>query len=169
MSDDTSSDPIDLRDLLSKTAGDFPDRPDLPAAKTFFGKLISVAADRSRQKQTPLLRFSVRLTDPGKDVTASEMERITKEGFTLADYDTTAEYYLTPAAMPMLRRFLETIGMGTNVSFIDFLKLDPQTCLPTSETQEVIRGQDVIARTQSLSENGRVYLRLDSVAGVKRD
>lgn len=162
------SDPIDLRDLLNKPASDFPDMPDLPGAKTFYGKLIDVVADHSRQKQTPLFRFGVRLTDPGSDVTEAELAKIKDAGFSLADYQYSADFYLTPNAMRMFRRFTESLGFPTNVPFAEMLKLD-DNCNPTEATKELIRGRDVIVRTPPMDDKGRVYNRADSIAGVKRD
>jgi len=149
--------------------GDYPDMPDLPPAKTFFGKLVSVAADVSREKKTPFFRFTARITDPGKDVTESELEKIKSAGFSLADYNVTSDHYLTPNSMRMFRRFMESLGFPPNVSFVDALKLNPETLNPTEETQELIRGKDVIMRTPAMDGNGRVYNRMDSMAGTKRD
>lgn len=163
-----ASDPIDLRDLLNKPLGDYPDRPNLPGAKTFFGKLVKVETDHSRQKKTPLFRFFARLTDPGKDVTQAEMKAVADAGFSLADYEVFAEYYVTPNAMPIFRRFVESLGFPPNVTFVESLKLD-ENCNPTQETQELIRGKDVICRTQAPDDQGRVFARLDSIQGTKRD
>ncbi len=163
-----TSDVLDLRGLLTKPLGDYPDLPDLPAAKHFYGKIISVSADLSSKKQTPLFHFPVRLTDQGDDVTEEEMKKIRENGFSLADYSVFADFYLTPNAMKMLRRFCEGFGLPTNVPVFESMKLDPQTLNPTEATQELFRGRDVLCRTGAKDQNGRVYLRLDSIAAVKR-
>lgn len=164
-----SDDALNLRELLGKPASDFPDLPDLPAKKTFYGKLIGIGADTSSQKQTPLFRASVRLTDPGKDVTEDDLKAMREGGFSLADYETFAEFYLTPNAMKIFRRFLESLNFPMNVRLAEMLKLNPENLNPTDETQELFRGRDVICRTGDKDDKGRVYRRLDSIAGVKRD
>ncbi len=164
-----NNDALDLRELLNKPAGDFPDLPDLPPAKTFYGKIIGMVPGLSTQKQTPYFEFKVRLTDPGEDVDKREMDKIREAGFSLADYDTIAQFYLTPNAMKMFRRFQESLGLPINVPIVEVWKLDPQTLNPTDETQDLIRGRDVICRTGAKDDKGRVYRRLDSIAGIKRD
>lgn len=171
MSDTTTDtgDVLDLRELLAKPLGDFPDLPDLPANKTFYGKIINITAGVSSQKQTPFFRLGVRLTDPGKDVTDAEIEKIKSAGFSLADYNVWADFYLTPNAMKMFRRFMDTLGFPSNIPLVEMLKLNPENLEPTDETQELFRGRDVIVRTGQLDDKGRVYSRLDQIAGVTRD
>ncbi len=159
---------VNFLDLLKQPLSAYPDRPNLPGSKTFFGKLLSMEADSSTVKHTPLYRFRCRLTDPGQDVTADELKAISAAGFNLGDYEVFAEYYITPNAMSMFRRFVSTLGCPDSVSFVDFLKLDPETGIPTAETQEAIRGLDVIVKTQAADDKGRVYARLDTMAGIKR-
>ncbi len=157
---------LDMRDLLHSPLSDFPDRPSLPAKALFYGKLIGLGADRSSQKQTPFLKFSVRLTEPGREVPLSAMNAIETGGFSLSDYDVWAEFYITKPAMPMLRGFLDSIGLGGK-SFVEALKLDPETCVPTAESQDVVRGIDVVCYTPEKGDNGRVYGKLAMIAGRK--
>lgn len=157
---------VDFRDLLSKPLGDFPDRPNLPGAKTFYGKLVSLSAGLSKAKGTPFFRFDVRLTDGGQDVKPTDLEPLVKGGFSLADYETFAEFYLTNGAMPMLRRFLQSIGFAEGTTFKEALRLS-DNYEPTPESQEAIRGIDVICRTQAPDDQGRVFNRLDSLMGRK--
>lgn len=164
MADDT-----DYRDLLNQPLGDFPDRPSLPPQRNFYGKLVGVSSGVTTQKGTPFLRFDVRLTDAGKDVRADELAAITAAGFSLADYDVWSEFYLTKNAMPMLRGFLNSLGFNANEqTFVELLGLDRQTGEPTQNSQDIVRGLDVIARTGEKGDNGRVYGRLANLAG-KRD
>lgn len=163
-----SDDVLDLRDLLSKPGSDFPDLPDLPPAKTFFGKLLGVTADHSSVKKTPFFRFDIRLTDPGADVTEADLKPVKEGGFSLADYTFNADFYLTPNAMKMLRRFNDSLGFPSNVPIAELMKLD-DNCNPTQETQELYRGRDVIVRTGPKDDKGRVYNRADSCAGTKRE
>lgn len=156
---------VDFRDLLAKPLGDFPDRPSLPGLKTFYGKLVSVSAGLSSQKKTPFFRFDARLTDGGKDVRKEDLNQIVASGFSLADYEVWAEFYLTPGAMPMLRSFLETLGFNGSTTFKEALKLNDQG-EPTADSQEAIRGLDIVCRTQAPGDNGRVYGRLDMMAGT---
>jgi len=164
-----SESPVDLRDLLNKPLSDFPDLPDLPGGKYFYGKLIGMTAGHSQQKQTPYFRFAVRLTDPGKDVTAAELQKIADGGFSLADYQVYSDFYLTPGAMRMFRRFLTSLGFPESASFMEALSLDSESGNPTSETIDKIRGLDVLCKTQAPADNGRVYSNLDTISGVKRD
>jgi hypothetical protein len=164
MSDPTE--PVDLAGLLDKPMGEFLDLPDLPAKKTFYGKITGVYADRSSRKETPLYRFTAKLTDPGADVPAKVIEDLKKQGFTLSDYEASANFYLTPNAMKILRRFLETLGFSPAVSIRANMKIDTDGN-PTAETQDVFRDRDVIIRTPEAADNGKVYLQnVDSMAGV---
>ncbi len=169
----------DLRDLLSRNLGDFPDKPSLPGKKTFFGNIVGIQADKSSQKETPLYRFTAKLTDQGKDVTDLDMAPITSAGFSLSDYEASAEFYLTPNAMSMLRRFLVTLGFAQNINFFDALKLDPHGN-PTEQTLEIIKGLPVVVVTPASIEVERpddegmirkekvTYLNRCSMAGVKK-
>jgi hypothetical protein len=172
MSDDTETnvetggnDPVNLIELLNKPMSDFPDLPNLPGQKWFYGKLTGVAASHSRQKQTPLYDFGIRITDPGKDVTTADLAVITSKGFSLADYEAHALFYVTPNAMKMLRRFLTSLGFAESVSFVEALGLD-QNGNPTAATQEKIRGRDVIFRTPAADDQKRVFLsNVDMISG----
>lgn len=158
-----------LAELLDKPLGDFPDLPDLPGQRWFYGKLTGeVEPGHSRQKATPFFKFGVKVTDPGQDVTAAELDKIKSAGFALADYEAGATFYLTPDAMKMLRRFLTSLGFPENVSFRANMKLDADGN-PTAETAEVFRDKDVMFRTQAATDQGRVYINnVDQIAGVKR-
>jgi len=161
-----SGDALDLQELLNKTSGDFPDLPDLPPKKTFYGKLTGeVTAGRSRERQTPYYNFKVRLTDRGKDVTDAEMAVIAAAGFNLGDYPAGVNFYLTPGAMPMFRRFCDSIGLDPNKTFREKLRVDANG-VPTQETTEIIRGIDVTCITPEKGNNGRVYVaNMDQVGG----
>lgn len=173
MADDTEnqaeieSTDIDFHDLLDAPLSDFPDRPSLPALALFKGKLIGVTAGKSSQKKTPFLRFNVRLTEAGRDVPASRMKAIADAGFSLSDYETWGEFYLTKAAMPMLRTFMETLGFSTSMSTKEQLKLN-ENYAPTDESQDAIRGLDVICTTQEAGDNGRVFGRLANITGTAK-
>jgi hypothetical protein len=150
---------------------DFPDLPDLPAGKTFYGKLLSLSAGQSSQKLTPLFHFDVRITDPGADVSPDVIKKIADSGFSLSDYNVGADFYLTPNAMKMLRRFLGTLGFSSNVTFREALHLTEKG-EPTQETQEIVRGKDVMIKMPQMNENGRVYTNNVAsggfISGVKR-
>lgn len=161
MADET----VDFRELLEAPLSNFPDRPPLPADALFDGKLIGCSAGVSSVKGTPYLRFPVRLTDPGPQVPASAMKTITDAGFTLADYDVWSDFYLTKAAMPMLRAFLLSLGFSESMSTKEQLKLDDNYS-PTEATQEAVQGIDVKAQTGKADVNGRVYSNLARLAGT---
>jgi hypothetical protein len=157
----------DLLELLKKPMSEFPDLPNLPPKKHFYGKLLGMTAGHSSQKQTPLYNFKIRITEPGKDVTASELATITDAGFSLSDYEVGANFYLTQNALKMLRAFLSSLGFPPNVSFYDNLKLD-EVGNPTPDTQEAIRGLDVMFAVPQPGDNGRVFLgNVDNVVGVE--
>lgn len=159
---------VDFRDLLSQPASNFPDLPELPAQKHFFGKILGISAGHSSQKKTPLFHVSARLTDPGKDVEKETLDKIANAGFSLSDYEVGADFYLTPNAMKMFRRFTESLGFNPNVSFMESLKL-AQDGNPTNETQELLRGMDVMIQTPAPADNGRVYAQNGcAISGVKR-
>jgi hypothetical protein len=164
---------VDFRELLNKPMSDFPDMPDLPAGKTFYGKLVGMTADQSRNKGTPFFHFDIRLTDPGKDVDEASLKKLSDAGFSLADYTVGANFYLTQRAMTMFRRFVTSCGFSPNVSFTEALKLNQDTGEPTPETIDVIRGIDVMIKTPPMQENGRVYTQNVTsdgmITGVKRE
>jgi len=165
---------VDFRDLLNKPMSDFPDLPDLPAQKHFFGKLISMNAGASRQKQTPLFHFDVRLTDPGEDVPPDFLKKLADAGFNLADYNQVgADFYLTANSMKMLRRFATSLGFSPNASFTEVFHLDTEG-VPTNETQDKLRGLDVLVKIPSAGQNNRVYANNvnsenGSISGTKRE
>lgn len=162
-----SDDPVNLIELLNKPLSDFPDLPNLPGSKWFYGKLTGeITAEHSRQKSTPFYHIGLRITDPGKDVTASELKSIADAGFSLADYEAGANFYVTPNAMKMLRRFLTSLGFPENSSFVEALALDPETGNPTAETKDKLRGRDVMFRTPTADDQNRVYLNnVDMISG----
>lgn len=157
----------DLMDLLKKPMSEFPDLPSLPPKKHFYGKLLGMTAGHSSNKQTPFYCFNIRITEPGKDVTESELAVVTDAGFSLADYQVGSNFYLTQNALKMLRSFLTSLGFPPNVSFYDNLKLD-DVGNPTSDSQDAIRGMDVMFQTPDKGDNGRVYVgNVDNLTGVK--
>ncbi len=165
---DSNNTTVDLRDLLDKPGTDFPDRPNLPGGRYFYGRLIGIEAGHSKNKQTPLFHFDVRLTDAGKDVLSEEMEKVTSAGYSLADFRCGRDFYLTPNAMPMLWGFLESLGFQRTSGLRDTLSLD-RDGLPTSATVDKIRGRDVLIKTPPADDRGRVFINnVDSIAGIQR-
>lgn len=161
------NDTLSLRDLLEKPMSEFPDLPDLPAKKSFFGKLRAMSAGHTRTQGLPLYHIEVQLIDPGKDVPQTWLDDLKKAGFTLGDYNVYRDFVLSPNAMKFFRRFSDSIGMDPNKSTRENYKLD-ENYNPTTETQDVIRGKDVLCITQDAGDNGRVYFNLDSIMGVKK-
>lgn len=161
-----ADDPVNLIDLLNKPMSEFPDLPNLPGSKWFYGKLTDVTAEHSRDKKTPFYHFTGRVTDPGKDVQQSELAPIAAGGFSLSDYEFGANFYLTPNAMKMLRRFVTSLGFPESVSFMEALALDTETGNPTAATREKVRGLDVMFRTPAADDQKRVYLNsVDMITG----
>lgn len=165
MADET----VDLRELLSRPMSDFPDLPDLPPRKDFFGKITGIQSKLSTQKQTPFFQIDAKLTDPGPNVTDADLKAIKDGGFSLGDYTVNANFYLTPNAIRMFRRFLTSIGFAENLNFVTALKLD-ENLNPTEETMKVLVGRDVVCRTQAADQaSGRVYNNLDMMSGVQKE
>lgn len=174
-----SDDVLDLRDLLDRPLSDFPDRPNLPGGKHFYGKLAGLEASReTSEKATPFLRFTGRLTDPGEDVPKDEMAKLREMGFALSDYEFGRKFHITPGAMPFLRRFLVSLGASENVSFVKILALSPDyhpanpetyARAITSQSIENIRGRDVLIKTpMPYGENRVVFLNnVDEIIGIK--
>lgn len=164
-------DDANFLELLQKPMSDFPDMPNLPGDSFFFGKLLGVSAGHSSQKETPLFNFEIRPTAPGKDVPAKALEDMVNGGFTLADYTVQAQFYLTPKAMTMFRRFVVSLGFPESTPFIEALALNPETGEPTEETQERVRGKNVMFKTQSpYGDQKIVFLsKVASIVGVKDD
>lgn len=164
MADET----FDYRELLKQPMSNFPDRPNLPGNKTFYGKLIGMSATVSAVKGTPGLHLDIKLTDPGSDVPREEMDMIAAAGFSLADYSVGKNFWITSNSMIFLRRFLVSLGFPENASFAETLKLD-ENGIPTAETQDVIRGLDVAVVTPFADEQGRVFLNnVENVTGMRR-
>lgn len=161
------NDTVSLRDLLEAPMSEFPDLPDLPPKKTFYGKLAGMSSGHSSQKGTPLFHVEVRLTDAGNDVPPAWLEELKRLGLSLSDYSPFRDFFLTPGSMKFFRRFSDSLGFDPNKNVRENFKLD-ENYNPTAETQDLIRGRDVLCITQAAGDNGRVFLNLDSIAGVKR-
>jgi hypothetical protein len=147
---------------------DFPDLPDLPEKSDFFGKIVGIQSKLSTQKQTPFFQIDAKLSDPGPNVSQAALKPIADGGFSLSDYTVNANFYLTPNAIRMFRRFLTSIGFAENLNFIVALKLD-ENLNPTPATLETLVGIDVVCRTQARdAASGRVYNNLDQMVGVKK-
>src|SRR5262249_3719558 len=155
-------------DLLKQPMSNFPDRPNLPGNKTFYGKLIGMSSTLSTVKQTPGLHLEIKLTEPGNDVPREATDMIAAAGFSLADYPVGKNFWITSNSMIFLRRFLLSLGFPENASFAEILKLDEHG-IPTAETQDVIRGLDVTVVTPLADEQGRVFLNnVENVTGVRK-
>lgn len=162
------SDTFNIGDLLDKPMSDFPDRPNLPGAKHFYGKITNFATTFSKVKKTPGYHVTVRLTDPGEDVTKAELDAIAAAGFNIGDYEAGADFWLTPNSGTFLRRFVASLGFPEGTSFRENLSLDGDYN-PTPETIEKLRGLDVIVKTPAPNENGVVFIQnVETIAGVKR-
>ena len=157
-------DNVDLGELLRKPVSSF-QRVDLPAGVWFHGKLVSMEADVARnEKRTPFYRFHMRITEPGKDVPKKWLDELAATEFSLSDYDVISDFYLTGRALSALSNFVVSIGYSPNVNVFDVFKLDSDF-KPTPETQEVIRGVDVMFRFEA-APDGRVYPRASSFGGI---
>lgn len=163
--------PVNFIDLLNKPLSDS-QRPNLPGSKHFYGRIIAVEDGESSTKKTPCIRFRVRLTDPSEDVTDEEMKKITDKGMNLSDYEVYADFYWVPRAMFMLDNFLVSLGAPENANKLEVLSVevsDPnRPPRVTSTTNDKFRGLEVICKTGAADDQGRVFPRLEMLAGVKR-
>jgi hypothetical protein len=103
----------DFNTLMSTPVDSFKEPPPLPNG-TYLGKLAKYEIGKSREKQTPFIRYTVQLLAPGEDVDAAQLEGIdvTQRAFR---YD----LYVTPDAMFRVKEFflklgIEPEGRGTN-------------------------------------------------------
>lgn len=158
---------LDIRELLDAPLSNFPDLPNLPGGKWFHATIIGMEAGRSTVKGTPFFRFPCRITEPGKDVTEAEMQKVKDAGVSLADYNAGADFYLTKDAMRMFRRFLTSTGVPENVSVREALKLGTDINNPiTPETIELVKGTPVMVKTPLPDGQGRVFTRNIEMIGT---
>lgn len=165
------SDPINLQDLLDTTSLDYPEQPSLPEKKTFFGVLTGEMTASHSKNGHPYFHFGIKLTEPGKDVTATDLASITAAGFSLGDYTCGVDFYLIPQprfVLEIFHRFLDSIGLDPNKGIREKLRL-AKDGNPTPDTANVLRGIPVMCVTPAKGTNGRVYSNnMDMVAGRKQ-
>lgn len=170
MSDDTDL----FLDFLSRPMSEFPDKPNLPANKHFYGKLVSLEMAQARnERKTPMYRFRIQITDPSPDVPRDWLDQIKNLGFSLSDFIVTADFFATFEARQFLKRFVISLGFAENVNVGHALRLSMTggtAGMPTEESQEAIRGLEVYFQTRAPDEKGRVFNNVDSTAisGAKR-
>src|SRR5580765_1434929 len=112
MSDVSSVDVPDFRDLLRKPIGDWESRQPLPMGH-YYGKVVDIDEGNSSKKGTKYYAFFVQPTEAGPDLDQSKLA-----GYNLSDYEFPnrrfpngpSVIWITPGAMPMNRTFFENMG-----------------------------------------------------------
>lgn len=97
---------VDFSTLLSKPADEVKRPPALPAG-SYFGVIEKHAFDESREKKTPYVSYTVKLTgEYGDDVDAEGVE-----GIDIAKRTMRKDFYLTEDALWRLKEFIESCGV----------------------------------------------------------
>lgn len=99
---------VDFHSLLAIPM-DSIQRPKPWPSGTYFGIVTKNSFDKSAAKQTPYVRFEVRVHSAGEDV-----DRALLEGVDLGKREMRKDYYLTPDALFRLKAFLESVGVTTS-------------------------------------------------------
>ena len=92
-----------FRELLSKPTNEV-DRPRALAAGHYIGELTTHEFGVSRQKQTPFVRFNVKLIEE-----ASDVENGANKGIDLSRRELRRDFFITPQALYRLSDFLDAV------------------------------------------------------------
>lgn len=144
----------DFRDLLKQNTDEVKRPPPTPAG-TWFGVVTNYEFGESRDKKTPYVRYTVRLTAAGQDISADE----DIEGSIGREFP--KDYYITGDA---LWRLSETIASCK-------IKTDGR---PLDETIPEVVGKEVMItiaheRPKSLKPTDPPYSRLNDMVGKSDD
>lgn len=97
---------VDFSSLLSKPADDIKRPPALPAG-SYFGIIDKHELGESREKKTPFVSYTVKLTGEfGEDVSADDVSDIEINKRVMRK-----DFYLTEDALWRLKEFLESCGI----------------------------------------------------------
>lgn len=97
---------VDFSSLLNKPTDDIKRPPSLPAG-SYFGIIEKHAFDESREKKTPYVSYTVKLTgEYGEDV---DLEAV--QGIEISKRTMRKDFYLTEDALWRLKEFLESCNI----------------------------------------------------------
>lgn len=98
---------VDFAKLLAKRADDAKPPPVLPNG-TYHGLIKSFAFEKSREKQTPCVRFEIQLTGATDDVSAEDLV-----GIEIGRKPVNVNFWLTENSDYRLTEFLKSLGIKT--------------------------------------------------------
>ncbi len=110
---------VNFRQILSVKADDVKAPAPLPEG-TFHGTIDRFEFGESKNNKTPYLRYSVKLTHAGEDVSPSDLE-----GVELASRKLSNDFWLTNDALFRLTDFIKSLGIDTTGRSLD--ELVPET------------------------------------------
>jgi hypothetical protein len=101
------ADPVDFRSLLS-TPVESAERPKPRPAGTYTGIIERFQFDKSKQKLTPFVRFTVAAVSPGDGIDQQALQ----EAGPIDKWKPHRDYYLTNDALYRLRELIESCGIN---------------------------------------------------------
>lgn len=150
-------------DLLEVDAGSVRPPPLKPAG-TYNGTILDYKFDKSKDKQTPFVRFSVANMSPGPNIDAASLMHDAKGDGNLVPMDLskwhpTKDFFLTPDALFRLTEFLKSCGMRLEGRSI-------KACLADSKGLPVLISitQETITNSQTGETN--VVNRIGDLKGM---
>lgn len=107
---------VDFKGMLSKPV-DSAERPKPLPAGTYFGHVGKFEFLESKEKKTPYVRFHLKLTAPGDDVSPDALMMTDSKGHQSV-VDVTKkplrkDFYITEDALFRLREFIESCGISS--------------------------------------------------------
>jgi hypothetical protein len=161
MSETHDDDVLDFHQMLSAPIGSW-EEAITPPVGHYKGEITRMEMLRSTQQKTPYLCFYSQLLEPQKDVPPDKMEGVNLRDWEVpgrpGGFGDACNFYLTPKARVMLRRFLESCGCGLETLATDFLK-----------SNNNLRGYPVligIGHQEGTGNNkGRTFLNITDFAG----
>lgn len=97
---------VNFSNLLDQKAGDVKRPPKKPPG-TYHGVISGYKFDKSSQKQTPFVRFTLNSVTPGEDVDPSMLVDDEQKPIELAKWHPTVDFFITPDALWRLTEFME--------------------------------------------------------------
>lgn len=97
---------VDFSNLLDQNVGDVKRPPKKPPG-TYHGTIGEYKFDKSSQKQTPFVRFTINNVTPGEDVDPSLLVDDEGKPIELNKWRPTVDFFITPDALWRLTEFME--------------------------------------------------------------
>ena len=98
---------VDFQSLMSMRADDVKPPPTLPTG-TYHGIIEAHKFDKSREKQTPCVTYTINVTHAGDDVDPAELAEVD-----LSRKQFTTNFYITPNSLFRLTDFIKSCGINT--------------------------------------------------------